>query len=76
MKDDVLRVRTHALRRARDMLATTEARISVLQAELAETENQVVGLSVGEHVESHGIFDRQSASFLQISRLVFHRHRD
>lgn len=68
MKDEVLRVRTHALRRARDMLASTEARISVLQAELAETENQVVGLSIGEHVKSHGIIGRQSASLPQIFR--------
>lgn len=48
MKDDVLRLREHSYRRTRDIIAATEARITVLKSELAGSEHHVVGLSNGK----------------------------
>lgn len=48
-KDEVLRVREHAAQRTRTVLATVELRISALQAELAESEHHVVGLSTRKY---------------------------
>lgn len=60
-KDGVLRVRAHAIRRTRDTLAATEARISVLQAELAESEHHEVGLFTGKQY-IRNMYDLNSAS--------------
>lgn len=48
VKDEVLLSREQSYRRTRDILAAAEARIAVLKAKLAESEQYVVGLSNGE----------------------------
>lgn len=48
--DEVLRVRELSVRRTRDVVATTEARMTMLQAELAESDHRVVGLSNGKQI--------------------------